>query len=123
MGVPPMDVRTRTIDAKRRPAIAERSLPWSENAKSRLRGELDRAAPDVREYTHPWAGRPCYGGCYTGAGACGSAMFRGARPSSSIELSNTIPGVTRVMQRWSSGQTFFWHGPQNTFTATCRSFA
>ena len=39
-----------------------------------------------------------------------------------IAADQTIAGVTRVMQRWSSGQVFFWHGPQNTFTATWRSF-
>ena len=44
-------------------------------------------------------------------------------PSSATEASKTIAGVMRVMQRWSSGQIFFWHGPQKTFTATCRSFA
>src|SRR3954451_15975686 len=38
-------------------------------------------------------------------------------------VANTIPGVTRVMQRWSRGQIFFWHGPQKTFTATLRSFS
>ena len=27
------------------------------------------------------------------------------------------------MHRWSSGQIFFWHGPQNTLTATFRSLA
>ena len=43
--------------------------------------------------------------------------------SSDTDVAYTIAGVTRVMQRWSSGQTFFWHGPQKTFTATCRSLA
>ena len=32
-------------------------------------------------------------------------------------------GTSRVMQRRSSGQVFFWHGPQKTFTATFFSFA
>jgi hypothetical protein len=52
-----------------------------------------------------------------------TASAASALPSSALDVSNTIPGVTRVMQRWSSGHVFFWHGPQNTFTATWRSFA
>ena len=42
--------------------------------------------------------------------------------SSVADVSYTIAGVTRVMQRWSRGQVFFWHGPQNTGTDTFRSF-
>src|SRR5687768_5079617 len=68
MGILPMDMCTHTLDAQRRtqsrsdllfPRERERERE-RERGKSRWRGELDRAAPDVREYTHPWAGRPCY---------------------------------------------------------------
>src|SRR5262249_51036526 len=42
--------------------------------------------------------------------------FRLSGPASnSTAAANTSSGVSSVMQRWSSGQTRNWHGPQATF--------
>lgn len=57
MGILPMAcVPTRSRRSRDNPSRSEHSLPHGkEEAAPRL---LDRAAPDVREYTHPWARRP-----------------------------------------------------------------
>jgi len=59
MGILPMDVCTHTLAAQRRTHRgAIFYVYWK--LGSRWRGGLDRAALDVREYTHPWTRRPCY---------------------------------------------------------------
>src|SRR5438270_912439 len=45
------------------------------------------------------------------------------RSSKSLTAASTSTGLRSFMQRWSSGQTRFWQGPQGTFFCSRISFA
>src|SRR5262249_31627368 len=68
------------------------------------RGENDRAHAESTPY---------------GAGAA-EPIGAERRPSRASAAATIISAVSAVMQRWSSGQTFKWHGPQGTSTRSTR---